>query len=181
MGCDIHLFIENKNSKGQWVSEELSDNYLSSRNYISFSLLANVRNNFPVFIKTLHQNSGLPDDCSENLVKQYEDTDDYHSPHWITTKELVEIDYQSSILNWIDYSGYNKDYYSYPSILQTLFPRRKKMSKENALSLISSFCKKTSELSELTLADLVGEEFIKAVKQLYEKYPEGRLVFYFDN
>lgn len=183
MGCDIHLFIENKNSNGKWQSTDLDDNFLSSRNYIIFALLANVRNNYSVFIKPIHQNSGLPTDCSHSLRKNFENSEDYHSPHWISTKELFEIDYQSSLLNWLDYSGYNDDYDSYPLVLQKYFKRRPKLSKEQALNEISFFCTNSfsKQLEQATLYTLVGASFFNAVKELYEKYPEGRLVFYFDN
>lgn len=202
MGCDIHVFIETQDSEGQWQTHELEDSPLNHRNYLYFALFAGVRNNFSIFIKPLGFNQGLPVDVSHSVSKAYytyysEEHDEYildkdnkpkndnHSPHWISLKELSQFAWDTPILNHIDYSGYNKDYDSYPLALQKYFTRREPMSKKTALAGLLPYCSysqvETQSPKKLTLEHLLGSELVQYIHDLYQQYPEGRLVYYFDN
>lgn len=201
MGCDIHLFVETRNLKGQWQAQELKENPLEHRSYLYFSLFAGVRNHFPIYIKPLGFHKGFPVDVSDFLVKSYysyyseeEDTykfeindtnpnNDNHSAHWISLKELSQFDWNTPLLNYIDHSGYNQDYDSYPPLIQKYFTRREPMSQKNALDSIIPYCSEVdmTKPESLTLENFLGSTFVKYIHNLYEQYPEGRLIYYFDN
>lgn len=110
MGCDIHVRLEIKrtiNGEKKWVTADyFSKNPLyeegdefgreyevvsiySDRNYSLFSLLAGVRNygdNVPI-----SEPKGVPDDCSEDVLKDYEQWEcDAHSASYFTLKELMD-------------------------------------------------------------------------------------------
>lgn len=109
MGCDIHLFTEEKikiNNIEKWVNvdnwvinpyyeqQDGSNEYQINeayrhRNYTLFSILADVRNysdNEPIC-----EPKGLPDDVSEVVKKQSNGWgDDGHSHSFFTMQELYE-------------------------------------------------------------------------------------------
>lgn len=109
MGCDIHVCTETfKYSRGEkkWVNsdnwrlneyyggEEDAQEYdlkpiYNDRNYLLFSLLADVRNYGGN--KSFEFDSGVPDDVSDKTLSEYERWgDDAHTPGWATLKELKE-------------------------------------------------------------------------------------------
>lgn len=95
MGCNIHLLIEKKNKNGCWENvtlyEKLNDTSfevveLWERDYIFYSLIANVRNYDD--LKFISKPRGLPNDISElnlNLLTNI----DYHSHSYNTLLELT--------------------------------------------------------------------------------------------
>lgn len=117
MGCDIHMFSERLPYKPaeecellEWsnadlfminkfyveADEERADEnkfdiveILGDRNYLLFSLLADVRNSFD--ITPLSEPKGIPSDCSRFIEekKEYWDSDG-HSHSWFTLHELKE-------------------------------------------------------------------------------------------
>lgn len=121
MGCDIHLFTEKKktiNNQELWVNVdrfrmnpyfeqdghknefEIVELY-EDRNYILFSMLANVRNkdNNPI----ISQPKGMPDDCCDYVNKQKEYWGkDGHSHSYLTLKELKDFQEQHKVTK---YSG----------------------------------------------------------------------------
>lgn len=122
MGCDIHLFVEQRrkvNGQLKWISGDYfkfnyyyesgdsKDEYSlielhGDRNYSLFSTLAGVRDysekNTPI-----SEPKGVPNDCCEYVKTQKEYWDgDGHSHSWFTLKELK--DYQSTS-PLIHYSG----------------------------------------------------------------------------
>ena len=122
MGCDIHIYLENKKTvegKEKWVSADVykknryydeDDKYekefefveiYQDRDYSLFSLLADVRNyskNEPI-----SKPRGIPSDCCKEIMEEYERWgEDGHSHSYYTLKELLE--YQSKQVP-VKYSG----------------------------------------------------------------------------
>jgi len=96
MGCDIHLYVENKN-QDQWVNCDnwrLDDDgkyevfpMIIWRNYDLFSVLANIRN----YGKNEYMDEprGLPEDVCDVIAKLCGDYGiDGHSHSWFTLAEL---------------------------------------------------------------------------------------------
>ena len=92
MGCDIHSYTERKTDKGWELIPDL--NPFSWRTYSVFGFLADVRNHSAV--PPIAKRRGFPDDASEDLKKVKEDDGwDCHSFGWLSTKELLEFDYDA--------------------------------------------------------------------------------------
>lgn len=110
MGCDIHVFTEEKlnygNKKGEWFNcdhykkniyfgtDEYEQEYqvipiYDNRNYTLFSILANIRNygnNEPI-----SEPKGLPQDCCKEIREENERWGcDGHSHSYFTLKELID-------------------------------------------------------------------------------------------
>ena len=102
MGCDIHILVEIKYPSEDWKlwlkrpyvaygNESLSNHEidcLSSRNYVFFSALGNVRswaNNFDAVAPF----RGVPENASLE-VKQWATQGDYHSMTWATLEEIEQ-------------------------------------------------------------------------------------------
>jgi len=114
MGCDIHLYQEQK-IDGQWKSADVwSDKYKEGRasvayddmayydrNYNLFAILADVRNgrgfagvNTGAGFNPIAQPKGLPDDISEQVraeAKYWQR--DGHSHSWLTLREVLDYDW----------------------------------------------------------------------------------------
>lgn len=96
MGCDIHLYVEKKNSQGQWEilrdvkdEKELYQPY-HSRNYDLFAILAGVRG----YLNYIEPPKGVPDNASPEYKKMVEDWDcDGHSHSYFTVRELLDYDW----------------------------------------------------------------------------------------
>lgn len=123
MGCDIHLFTENKriiNNKKQWVNIDnwkLNPYYKENngdretkyeinpaywgRNYALFSLLADVRNYSGN--KPISEPKGIPDDVSQ-IIRSEKDKwgSDGHSHSFLTMKEIYDY-YEKN--NSVKFSG----------------------------------------------------------------------------
>ena len=95
MGCDIHIFLERRNSKNQWVDSMVYENNpyggfrpLShyGRSYTLFATLAGVRGDDPI-----EYPKGIPEDCSleyKELCDVWEG--DGHSHSYFTLRELLD-------------------------------------------------------------------------------------------
>lgn len=90
MGCDIHVFIEERyRHDGRWVpvySEELR----VWREYRVFAILANVRNDYGQHWEPISEPRGLPKDVSPEVRVGLLDNTDYHSHSWISQDEFVD-------------------------------------------------------------------------------------------
>lgn len=201
MGCDIHFHFEAKNKSGSWKTVNLENNPLDKRNYMNFAFLAGVRNNFPIYIKSLGFHQGLPEDLSlgfmqswwcrfgeknftvEDFKKKFSEKH-YHTYHWVTLQELAQFKWETPFLNYIDTTGYNDDYNNYPEILKKLIHKRVEMSAEQAIEQLAPFYFSHCNIknpTQITIGDYFGEDTLNFFKMLFEKYPEGRLIYYFDN
>ncbi len=89
MGCDIHLYFEQKDKNGKWKEIEFPECIVpNDRRYGLFSFLANVRNNESWNITPQFPDRGIPDDTS--MPK--EETDDFWiGDHSFTYAYLDEI------------------------------------------------------------------------------------------
>jgi len=101
MGCDIHIYVEQKidnswtivpENKGpiSLYYREGENSWDIGRNYILFSLLAGVRNYYD--LPLIKDPAGLPKDISKkvhNIFKEGES--DYHTPSWFSLEELLVI------------------------------------------------------------------------------------------
>lgn len=119
MGCDIHLYVETRNSetgewglfdpekeKPSWWDEEDEDLYLmqfySGRNYGLFGMLANVRNGYGFAgvdtgdgYKPIAEPKGLPGDVCAQIAADSERWGvDGHSHSHFTVAELLAYDWE---------------------------------------------------------------------------------------
>jgi hypothetical protein len=95
MGCDIHLYIEQK-KKDKWHEIKVDKRLLpDGRNYDLFAFLAGVRNYEPLKKTPLFPHRGIPDDTS--MPKN--DTDDFwigdHSFTYAYLNEILEAPWES--------------------------------------------------------------------------------------
>lgn len=159
MGCDIHLYVENKNeSTGKYT---LVPNFfpLNSRNYWVFAFLGNVRNHTSIQFKFLSDCREIPDDCSPAVKKSFKDWDvDAHSASYLNVEELAAIDFNLSLKHFIknEITPSYEDYFR-----EKIFP----------IHSIDTF----------TLAQALGGEFMEELRQIFRLVPKGRIVFWFDN
>lgn len=116
MGADIHLYIEYKDDKGNWVIDEnqkcescngtgehpneidddhkdcgfcYGDGYKKcdiNRSYLLFSILADVRNGYG--LNPISDPRGIPQDASEEYKKIANNDDDAHSHSYHTVKQI---------------------------------------------------------------------------------------------
>lgn len=101
MGCDIHIYVEYlKKVKGKevWIDGDIYEwnewgrsfdkiEIYNGRSYKLFSILANVRNRDDINYISIPK--GLPNNCHNNTLKEYEDwISDAHSISYLTLKEL---------------------------------------------------------------------------------------------
>jgi len=124
MGCDIHLYVEKK-TKDNWKQikdfissyydpehEYFSDkkyrNYYtpySNRNYVLFSILADVRNGYGFAgydtgnrIEPIDMPRGLPDDVSDSIQEESDNWgSDGHSHSYFTLQELLDFNWDIKI------------------------------------------------------------------------------------
>lgn len=109
MGCDIHMFVEVRRD-GEWQSADkwapykyweesdgtprLTVNYddqrYTSRNYVLFAVLADVRNNrVEPRVAPICDPRGLPNDCDPRVKAEADCWEgDAHSHSWLTMAEL---------------------------------------------------------------------------------------------
>lgn len=96
MGCDIHIFLERKNSKNQWVDSMVYENDLYddgfrplshyARSYTLFATLAGVRGDDPI-----EYPKGIPENCSLEYKKLCDVWEGYgHSHSYFTLRELLD-------------------------------------------------------------------------------------------
>ena len=93
MGCDIHAYLEKKNSDGTYSYVK---DVFESREYNLFAFLAGVRNY--IRIKPINDARGLPTDLSEYVKDEYENWKyDAHSVSWIDVDELYDFNYMNNV------------------------------------------------------------------------------------
>lgn len=106
MGCDIHLWIEGKDKKGNWFVANPRyvdygdpsqirkvEEYDIGRSYLLFSALANVRNEQD--IPFIQSNRGLPSDISEDVKFDAEEwRGAAHSYGYVSATELGIYSYE---------------------------------------------------------------------------------------
>lgn len=96
MGCDIHIYVEQR-VNGVW--EQVSDDIDNGRNYDLFSILADVRNGRGFAgVDTgdgyvpISEPKGMPEDVSKGLIENV--CWDYdHSHSYLSLRELIEYDW----------------------------------------------------------------------------------------
>lgn len=109
MGCDIHFYVEKKDGD-KWVSADKwtpsrwdgslevkhEDSFYDDRNYILFSVLADVRNFRDTRINPISEPRGVPDDATQEVrdaVFFYGD----HSHSWLLVSEIEAYDWNQDI------------------------------------------------------------------------------------
>ena len=120
MGCDIHFYVEKRNSEGKWESADAwtiqkdtttergvrkfvqyTEALCHSRNYNLFAILANVRNGVGFAdcdtgdgFQPIDRPRGLPEDVSID-VREMSDSwgSDGHSHSYLTVDELLKYDW----------------------------------------------------------------------------------------
>lgn len=125
MGCDIHTFVEKRNEDTkQWelVKDDVFslDNYdkeyykkdkssviFGWRNYRMFSILNDVRNSCGI-IPMYDTDRGFPDDISKEVEMEYDSCYD-HSESYLTSKELIDFDYDKKATENESYRDYLGD------------------------------------------------------------------------
>lgn len=124
MGCDIHLYVE-QFVKGKWRSIDRwyydkdskrwaiywTDRFYRGRNYILFSILANVRNK-DNDIDVLAFPKGVPPDVSPRVKSEIKWNEaDGHSHSYFTLKELEQFDWEKEV-NGHTYSQWVGSYFN---------------------------------------------------------------------
>lgn len=120
MGCDIHCFVEKRNSNGDWnpIGGFVSDYYdpnskyfskpefknasspLEGRNYRVFAILAGVRD-YSEDVPQIDEPRGLPEDVSNYVQNNSEEYGcDGHSHSWVTVREIIDYDEKQLIINY---------------------------------------------------------------------------------
>lgn len=111
MGCDIHLWIEGKDKKGNWFVANPrfvdysnptrvrdAEEYDVGRNYTLFSALANIRNDNK--IPFIQESRGLPHDVTEDVRYEADNWDlDGHSFGWVSVQEMQKYFYEYKYSN----------------------------------------------------------------------------------
>lgn len=95
MGCDIHLYFEEKDHTGKWKEVLVTpDNILpDGRNYPLWAFLFNVRNDLQCrFRQHPFASRGLPEDCSIKYIKENICVD-IHSLTYIYANEVDSIEW----------------------------------------------------------------------------------------
>lgn len=138
MGCDIHCFAEKRNKEtGKWeivrdrftldnydkeyYNKEKGDQPFNWRSYSMFAFLGGVRNYDRC--EPLSHLRGLPKDVSYEIKGEHEYWfDDAHSTSYLTSKELLDFDYDKS--KWSEsetVEQYNKKHTTYRDMLSDMF------------------------------------------------------------
>ena len=105
MGCDIHVFVEQK-IDNKWFSIHIEDtkDEFSDRDYFLFAKLADVRNYYET-IPLLTSNRGVPEDCNLTYKNYIQDWGvDLHSHTYYYLSELdYTLDYSKSWDRFIEH------------------------------------------------------------------------------
>lgn len=107
MGCDIHLYVEQRVGDHWEQIDRPADYDLGWRDYRQFAVLADVRNgSHGTVTPSAFARRGLPEDGTMSTREQSDYWDsDGHSHTWMTLSELYSVD-------WDEYHqqpGYEKD------------------------------------------------------------------------
>lgn len=95
MGCDIHIFIEQKNVNGEWKPVDIDERLMpTDRCYSLFGFLANVR--YEDVIESGFAERGIPDDSCFKLMFDIEP--DYHSKTYFYLDELKSAPWEKADL-----------------------------------------------------------------------------------
>lgn len=199
MGCDIHTHIE---CRRNWVQNPTwidADHYkrneyfgldecekefdvievFGNRNYSLFSLLADVRNYGNTV--PISEPRGLPEDCNEHIVKDFEDWGcDAHSESYFTLKELIDFQSTNPVQK---YSGYISPQSAKQLDEDGILPREWCQGTTDRTWIKRTWSEKSEEL--LPLIDALkerGREFFHCSEADVSKYADDiRFVFWFDN
>ncbi len=88
MGCDIHVFIEQRHmsTRGDWFPlAQGSPEFSIWRSYQLFTKLSGMRSSGREDVKPIAEGRGLPDGIHRETVAGIKD---YHSPSWISEAEF---------------------------------------------------------------------------------------------
>lgn len=95
MGCDIHVFAEKKDDKGNWKSIPRFSVF-QDRNYTVFSFLAGVRKYDE--IQAISPPRGIPKDVSSTAQNSFKRLGmDAHTPSWLSLEELMAFNYDKKV------------------------------------------------------------------------------------
>lgn len=99
MGCDIHPAIEANLFGERWSLCAMPDGLPRDRDYFSFSVMANVRNNYS-YVVPISEPRGLPPDLSPELTLLIKDNEfilGEHSYSWLTLEECEAVDWKTRL------------------------------------------------------------------------------------
>lgn len=132
MGCDIHMFVEQKDEEGLWQmlpppeielyyypktmsAPVMGEDWYWGRNYALFGFLADVRNETGYgtsHVPPLTKPRGLPPHVSAEIQAESDEWDcDGHSHSWFALGELLAINYDQYIVQhrgWVNPVGYQE-------------------------------------------------------------------------
>lgn len=105
MGADIHLYVEYKDDKGNWITperEQIDILSYNARSYVMFAILADVRNTFDIV--PISQPRGVPEDAQEWYKKMIKEGEEYKggwgcdcfSASYYTLTELKKYDWDAA-------------------------------------------------------------------------------------
>lgn len=183
MGCDIHAFHEQFiNNKWEYIEE--IDLW---RNYVLFTVLANVRSGEDR-VKIISTPKGLPNDLSDEVRAEVQSWNgDGHSHSWLTKQEFFDFNWECDIF----LNGF-VDEQEYKTYIETGAPtgwckgiggqKTKIVSEEEMKSMIKE--KEISYYCHITWKQKLIDFVEKSYQILYDIFstePESRIIFWFDN
>lgn len=92
MGCDIHFYVEQRQKDGSWEVIGSRDSFYGDRNYLLFSILADVRNHREYPVIPISEPKGFPDDVSSEIEEEDRGAD-WHSRTWLSLSEILTYDW----------------------------------------------------------------------------------------
>jgi hypothetical protein len=179
------------------IYESEADSPIDRKNYLLFSVLADVRNSSSM-ISPISSPKGLPHDVSSPIKVESEEWGaDGHSHSYLTLKELLEYDYNQEIKKsgWVDKSQF-KEYVKVgsPSLWcgdigggnVTKIPQEEMLEKVKTGDFNSNHDYYTEVSWTIKLSDYLGKYLEDSLPQLVERSENGnfddvRIVFWFDS
>lgn len=206
MGCDIHYTFQRKNENNQWVNivegQEYGKDHYIHRNYLVFSILANVRNGYgfadtPTYVPVvpISEPRGMPVDMDYDVDYEFADDEEDvdrkwygdHSHSYVTSDEILDYFKTKRVLSRCGVIPLTV-YYEWDGVSQ---PDSwcGSISGPNVLTFDSqgiSNCVVPDYYTHIKIEWKIDLEeavchFVESIKQLHAKYGVVRLVFGFDS
>lgn len=169
MGCDIHGYLEVKES-GKWRCEkEVPD----GRSYDWFGILAGVRNYVNAI--PISEPRGIPNSLSKKVMEEIDDWQfDGHSHSWLTSKDFENYDWKQT---FIDGRISTIEKATGKELSKAVYTNPKFLDKERFE--LKSGLKRVAE----ELIPHFWVKFIAEMKELSKTYGDEnvRIIFWFDN
>ena len=201
MGCDIHSFVEHKDSDTWYLVDDkfgpksfMGKSWNIPRNYDLFGLLAGVRT---WFIDPIKYPIGLPIDISYAVYNIWNSSFDWHTPSYYLLSELLNVENKKIYCDnrFVDIEQYllfkERGYPEWfcldvdqSSVAKKISNNEMERIVKNILFLENDINYYTTISYEIPLQEVCSffwKKFVPAMKQLDSNYDNVRFVFWFDS